>query len=98
MSEWRSRPPPTLQGALTCWAAAISSFSRVTPGVTDWKTPAAVVKHFKTHFPDELLADRPHAAAVGATPTRRFRPGGQELVRRYFTGATWRWKNATMRA
>jgi hypothetical protein len=29
----------------------------VTSGVTDWKTPAAVVKYFKTHFPGELLAD-----------------------------------------
>ena len=46
MSEWRMRPPPTLQGALTCWAAAISSFGRVTRGVPDWASPEAVVKHF----------------------------------------------------
>lgn len=59
MSEWRMRPPPTLQGALTCWAAAISSFDRVTRGVPDWASPDAVVKHFAadTTLKAELNAD-----------------------------------------
>ena len=57
MSKWRERPPPTLQGALTCWAAAISSFGRVTRGVPDWKAPSDVIKHFNAAFPDELNAD-----------------------------------------
>lgn len=57
MSAWRMRPPPTLQGALTCWAAAISSFGRVTRGVPDWATPGDVVKHFKSHLAAELNGD-----------------------------------------
>lgn len=57
MSAWRMRPPPTLQGALTCWAAAISSFGRVTRGVPDWATPGDVVKHFKSHLAGELNGD-----------------------------------------
>ncbi len=56
-AAWRMRPPPTLQGALTCWAAAISSFSRVTKGVTDWKTPEDVIKHFKAELPTRLNKD-----------------------------------------
>jgi hypothetical protein len=57
VNTWRQRPPPTLQGALTCWAAAISSFGRVTRGVPDWKAPSDVIKHFKAALPDELNAD-----------------------------------------
>ena len=56
-AQWRMRPPPTLQGALTCWAAAISSFSRMTRDVTDWKTPEDVIKHFKATLPAELNKD-----------------------------------------
>jgi len=57
MAAWRMRPPATLQGALTCWAAAISSFGRVTKGVPDWSTAGDVVKHFKAALAAELNRD-----------------------------------------
>ena len=57
-AEWRMRPPPTLQGARTCWAAAISSFSRMTKGVTDWETPEDVITYFKGTLPKEINKDR----------------------------------------
>jgi hypothetical protein len=49
MQAWRMRPPPTQQGALTCWAAAISAFARVTPGIPKWGTPEDVITEFKKH-------------------------------------------------
>jgi hypothetical protein len=55
--QWRMRPPPTQQSSLTCWAAAISSFSRVTRDVTDWATADAVLKHFKAAMPTQLNKD-----------------------------------------
>ncbi len=57
MSAWRKRPPPTLQGPLTCWAAAISSFGRVTRGVPDWPAPEDVITHFESTFATELNSD-----------------------------------------
>lgn len=57
-AQWRMRPPPTQQKSLTCWAAAISSFSRVTRDVTDWATPEAVIKHFKAAMPTHLNKDK----------------------------------------
>lgn len=64
-AEWRMRPPPTLQGARTCWAAAISSFSRMTRDVTDWETPEDVITYFKGTFPKELNKDRSLKAPRG---------------------------------
>jgi hypothetical protein len=57
MSAWRARPPATLQGALTCWAAAISSFARMTRDVPNWSTAGEVVTYFKSEFSSELNAD-----------------------------------------
>ncbi len=57
MAAWRMRPMPVQQGALTCWAAAISSFSRVTRGVTDFASVPDVVARFNASLPAELNSD-----------------------------------------
>jgi hypothetical protein len=49
MQAWRMRPPPMQQSELTCWAAAISSFAQVTPGIPKWGTPEDVITEFKKH-------------------------------------------------
>ncbi len=57
MGAWRMRAIPVQQSALTCWAAAISSFGRLVRGVPDWSTVADVQAFFRAEFPGELNAD-----------------------------------------
>ncbi len=58
MAAWRMRPPNVRQSKLTCWAAAISSFARVTGGVTNWMKVDDVVDEFSTWTPTVVNADR----------------------------------------
>lgn len=57
MGAWRMRPPPVQQGPLQCWAAAISSWSRVVSRVKDFTTIRAVIDEFRRFAPDEINTD-----------------------------------------
>ncbi len=74
MGVWRMRPPWVQQSALECWAAAISSWSRVTKGIPAW-TVSAVQKLFK---------DAGHLLSDGSLDTE---PGFKWFVAEY--GLKW---------
>lgn len=57
MAAWRARPSAVQQGILTCWAAAISSFSRITPGVPSFPRVEDVIAHFERVHRAELNPD-----------------------------------------
>lgn len=57
MSVWKMRPPQLVQGVNTCWAAALSSFGRVTGGVPNWMSVSAVQKFIKGKDPTLVQSD-----------------------------------------
>lgn len=58
MAVWRMRPPNVRQTKNTCWAAATSSWSRVTGGIPNWMRVDDVVSEFQSWSPDPVQADR----------------------------------------
>lgn len=58
MAVWRMRPPNVRQTTDTCWAAAVSSWSRVTGGAPNWMRVDDVIAEFSSWTPDPVQADR----------------------------------------
>ncbi len=57
MAVWRMRPPNVQQTPDTCWAAAVSSWSRLTGGIPNWMRISDVIAAFRLWHPDPVLAD-----------------------------------------
>ncbi len=54
---WRARPPSIQQTILTCWAAAISSFSRAVFGIKDFAGVPDVQAELRSFAAGEINAD-----------------------------------------